>query len=84
MSRADRPQVRNSLSYQGPLAKPVIAPPCHGGGHGSESRKGRSRKYVPHLQYDRIEYAEILCETADAYAAEGRNAKARTDSMRFR
>ena len=84
MSRADRPQVRSSLSFQGPLAKLVIAPPCHGGGHGSESRRGRSRTHVPRSQYGRIEYAGDPCETVDAYAAEGRNAKAHTDSMRFR
>ena len=84
MSRADRPQVRSSLSFQGPLAKLVIAPPCHGGGHGFESRRSRVRTHAPHLEYDRIEYAGDPCETVDAYAAEGRNAKAHTDSMRFR
>ena len=49
MSRADRPQVRNSLSYQGPLAKLVIAPPCHGGDREFKSHRGRSRTYAPHL-----------------------------------
>ena len=33
------------LPFCGPLAQLVRAPPCHGGGHGFESRLGRYKFY---------------------------------------
>ena len=33
------------LPFFGPLAQLVRAPPCHGGGHGFESRLGRYKFY---------------------------------------
>ena len=38
-------EVLKVYTFDGPVAQLVRAPPCHGGGHGFESRLGRLTKY---------------------------------------
>ena len=38
-------EVLKVYTFDGPVAQLVRAPPCHGGGHGFESRLGRLIKY---------------------------------------